>query len=149
MEKATKTAPKSSELATADHSAITVKSEPVAPIANDVSSAWDAFSSRPGVAATLSAFRVAASGFKWLWAQEQEFGNVRKFLIFLKDAFNAVALPLLSLVWLALNHLYQWSRKPETKTAVVSRWQSVKGWASPKFAYEREADRQVELTLND
>lgn len=141
--------PKTSELATADNSAITVQATSPAPIAADASAKWEIFTARPGVAATGSAFKKAGSGAKWLWGQEKEYGYVRKFLIFLKDAFNLIALPILSLLWLALNHLYQAARKPETKVAAAAKWQAVKVWAAPKFDYEREADRQVELTLND
>lgn len=147
MTKANKTAPTTSKLATADNSAITVQATELAPIAADASAKWESFTARPGVAATGSAFKKAGSGAKWLWAQEKEYGNVRKFLIFLKDAFNAVVLPLLSLVWLALNHVYQWSRKPETKASVIACYQLAKTWAAPKYDYETEADRNSAIEL--
>jgi hypothetical protein len=78
----------------------------------------------------------------WAFESENKFG--RSVAIFLRDIFVQVALPLLSLLWLALSAVYQKASKPETKAAIIARYEAVKAWASPKFDYERDAEQ---LTL--
>jgi len=142
-------APKTVELAPSNDSLIAIQPTQSAPIASDFSAQWETFTARPGIAATGSALKSTAAGFKWVWRYEKENGTMQTFAAFLWDAFKAIALPLLSLLWLALNHGYEWIRKPETKTAIVARYQSAKSWLAPKFNYEREIDAQTELTPND
>ena len=125
-----------SELATANNVAITVQSTSPAPIAVDVSSAWDSFSVRPGVAASLSALSKTKDGFMYIWEAEQEEQFGQSVVVFLWQIFKAVVLPLLSLVWLALNKGYVWALQPQTRAAASEKWQEVKGW----FGAEVEVD---------
>ena len=140
MTKTTKAAPKTSELATANNAAITVQATQPAPIAADASAKWEAFTARPGVAATGNALSTLKASAIEVWKYEKEHHTVKSFALFSWDVVQRIALPILSLLWLALNHLYQAARKPEAKAAIVARYQAVKDWAAPKFGYEREVD---------
>lgn len=139
--------PKTSDLTTADNRAITVKAETVAPIAADASAKWELFTARPSVAATGSAFKTAGNGFKTIWTEEQENEYGKSFLMWGFSIFKAIALPLLSLIWLAINTAYVWTRKPETKAAIIARYQSLKTWLAPKFSYEREPVDEAAIEL--
>lgn len=141
--------PKTSELASANNVAITVKAEPVAPIAADASAKWETFTARPAIAATGNALSTIGDSLKVAWKEEQEDHHAQRFFVRAFEFARVIALPIISLLWLALNYIYQWSRKPETKAAAAAKWQVIKDWAAPKFGYEREADRQVELNPND
>ena len=147
MTKSTKAATSTSDLATTKDTAITVQAVSPAPITADVSSQWESFTARPGVAATGNALKGAADGLGLVWAHEKEHGTGRQFLEFCLDASKAIALPILSLVWLALNSAYIWIRKPETKAAVSAKWQALKDWAAPKFNYEREQADESAINL--
>ena len=147
MTKATKAAPKTSELATAENSAITVKAVSPAPIAADASAKWESFTACPVVSASLFALTATGDGVKLVWAHEQEFHTFRLFLFFVYDGLKAIFTPLFAVLWMAINSLYVWTRKPETKAAVAAKWQAVKGWAAPKFGYDREADRESAIEL--
>ena len=149
MTKTTKAAPKTSELATANNAAITVQATELAPITADASAKWESFTARPGVAATGNALSTLKASAIEVWEYEKEHHTVKRFALFSWDAVQRIALPVLSLLWLALNHLYQAARKPETKAAAIAKWQTLKAWLAPKFAYETEADRNSELKLND
>jgi len=138
-----------STLTTAKDSAIEVQVTSLAPINQDTQNAISAFTARPAVAAGLSALNAVGDGVKLIWEYEQDSRTVRNFLIFLWDAGKAIFAPLFAVLWLAINKGYVWSRKPETRTMVAAKWQTLKGWAAPKFAYEREADRNAALKLND
>lgn len=140
-------APKTSELATAKDTAITVQATSPAPIAADISNQWEVFTDRPAVAATASALIATGKGFKTVWDEEKENEYGKSFILWGFGVLKSIFLPLFSLLWLALNGAYIWSRKPETKTAVKAKWQALKTWASPKFGYEKEGDRQAELNL--
>ena len=140
MTKTTKAAPKTSELATANNAAITVQATELAPIAADASANWEAFTARPGVAATGKALSTVKGSLIEIWEYEKETKTGKRFAEFCLDVAKRIALPILSLLWLALNHLYQAARKPEAKAAIVARYQTVKDWAAPKFGYEREVD---------
>ena len=142
MTKTAKTAPKTTE-----QNAIVVQTANLTPIAAAASAKWESIASRPGVAATGNALKGAADGLGLVWAHEKEHGTGRQFLEFCLDAAKAIALPILSLFWLALNNAYLWLRKPETKATVSAKWQALKDWAAPKFGYERSADCQTELKL--
>ena len=128
-----------SELATANNAVITVQATSPAPIVADVSSAWDAFKDRPGVAASLSALSKAKDGFIYIWEAEKEEQFGQSVVAFFWQIFKAVALPLLSLVWLALNKGYVWALQPQTRAAASEKWQEVKGW----FGAETEVDEAV------
>ena len=128
-----------SELATANNAAITVQATSPSPIVADVSNAWDSFSDRPSVAASLSALKSTRDGFMYIWEAEQEERFGQRVFTFLWQIFKAVALPLLSLVWLALNKGYVWILQPETRATASTKWQELKGWAAPKFGYEATA----------
>ena len=134
-------APKTSELATADNAAITVKAVSPAPIAADLSSQWEAFTARPVVAAGIAAMTKTKDGFLTIAAEEKEFEYGRSFIKWLWNVFTTLTVPVLALLWLAINKGYVWSRKPETRAAAAAKWQSLKTWAAPKFDYETEADR--------
>ena len=146
---ATKSTAKTSELATAKDSAIEVTATSLSPINQDTQNALAAFTARPVVAASLSALNATGEGVKLVWAHEQEYHTARLFLWFVFDALKAIFAPLFAVLWSLVNRAYVWSRKPETRAAVSAKWQALKDWAAPKFAYESEADRQVELKLND
>ena len=139
MTKSTKTAPK-----TAEESAIVVQAANPTPITADVSSQWESFTARPAVAATANAIKGAADGIALVWSHEKEHGTGRQFLEFCWDASKAIAFPILSLVWLALNSLYVWLRKPETRAAVSAKWQALKDWSAPKFGYERSESNEAD-----
>lgn len=102
------------------------------------------FTAHPASIAVKSAIVSSYNGLQAVWQFEQENRFGRSVAIFLKDIFVQVALPLLSLLWLALSTAYRTARKPETKAAIVARYEAVKVWASPKFGYERDAEQ---LTL--
>jgi len=152
MTKTTKAAPKTSELSQeklasmaldfvcGNDAAITVQATQPAPIAADASARWKAFTARPGVAATGNALSTLKASAIEVWKYEKEHHTVKSFALFSWDVVQRIALPILSLLWLALNHLYQAARKPEAKAAIVARYQTVKDWAAPKFGYEREVD---------
>ena len=129
--------------------AIAVQATQPAPIAADASARWEAFTARPGVAATGNALSTLKASAIEVWKYEKEHHTVKSFALFSWDVVQRIALPVLSLLWLALNHLYQAARKPETKAAAIAKWQTLKAWLAPKFAYETEADRNSELKLND
>ena len=120
-----------------------------APIAADASAKWEAFTARPPIAATGNALSTLKASAIEVWKYEKEHHTVKSFALFSWDVVQRIALPVLSLLWLALNHLYQAARKPETKAAAIAKWQTLKAWLAPKFAYETEADRNSELKLND
>lgn len=145
MTKTANAASKPSELATAKETAITVQVTYPAPIAADASAKWEAFTARPGVAATGNALSKVKDGFILVYAHEKEFTTGQNLFRFLFDASKAILGPLLVLLWLAINTAYVWIRKPETKAAAAAKWKSAKAWAAPKFDYERD----VELELND
>ena len=130
-------AAKSSELATADNAAITVQATEIAPIAADASAKWEAFTARPAIAATGNALSTLKASAIEVWEYEKENQRVKNFALFCWDVVQRIALPILSLLWLALNHLYQAARKPETRAKAAAKWQSLKVWAAPKFAYQR------------
>ena len=142
MTKSTKTAPKTTE-----ESAIVVQAPSPAPIAAAASSQWQAFAARPGIAATVSALIASGNGFKRIWNEEKQYEYGKSFIVWGFGVAKAIALPILSLFWLALNSAYIWIRKPETKTAISAKWHSLKDWAAPKFGYERSVDCQTELKL--
>ena len=121
----------------------------VLPINADIQSKFAEFKARPSVAATIGALAKAKDGFLDIWFEEKAHEYGRSFIEWLWSIFTAIALPLLSLLWLAINKGYVWSRKPETRAKAAAKWQSVKNWAAPKFDYETEADRNSELKLND
>jgi hypothetical protein len=93
---------------------------------------------------TIQSFKASANGLAAVWAFESENKFGRSVATFLKDIFVQVALPLLSLLWLALSTAYRTARKPETKAAIIARYEALKTWAAPKFGYERDAEQ---LTL--
>lgn len=132
---------KTSELVTAPDNAITAQAISLAPIAADASAKWEAFIARPGVAATGNALSTIGNSLKAAWKEEQEDRHAQRFFVRAFEFTKAIALPILSLIWLAANHSYQIARKPETKAAAAAKWQRLKTWAAPKFDYEREADR--------
>ena len=142
MTKSTQAATKTTE-----QNAIVVQAANLTPITADVSSQWQAFTTRPGVAATGNALKGAADGIALVWSHEKEHGTGRQFLEFCFDAAKAIAFPILSLVWLALNSLYVWLRKPETKATVKAKWHSLKDWAAPKFNYERKQADESAINL--
>ena len=135
----------SAALSTASDSAIEVTATPLAPINQDTQNAIASFASRPVVAASLSALNATGEGVRLVWAHEMEYHTVRHFFGFLLDAAKAIFAPLFAVLWLAINRAYVWVRKPETRAAVSAKWQSLKTWAAPKFAYETEADRDASL----
>ena len=128
-----------SELAAASNATITVQSTSPLPIIADASNAWNSFSDLPSVAASLSALKSTREGFMYIWEAEQEERFGQRVFTFLWQIFKAVALPLLSLVWLALNKGYVWILQPETRATAFTKWQELKGWAAPKFGYETTA----------
>ena len=145
----TKSTSKTSAIATAKDSAITVQATQPAPIAADASAKWEAFTARPGVAATGNALSTLKASAIEVWKYEKEHHTVKSFAEFAFDASKRIALPILNLGWLAANKGYQHARKPETKAAAIAKWQTLKAWLAPKFDYENEADRNSELKLND
>jgi len=128
-----------SELATTDNAAITVQATSPAPIVADVSNALETFTTRPAVAASLSALVATGDGVKSVWEFEQQNQFGRSVVLWAWDIFTAVALPLLSLIWLALNKIYVWAIAPQTRAAASEKWAELKAWAAPKFAYENTA----------
>jgi hypothetical protein len=102
-------------------------------------SALELFRAKPAVALTIQALSTSANGLKAVWAHEQETKFGRSVLLWGRDIFIAVALPLLSLIWLAVKLAYQIARKPETRAVIARRYESVKAWAAPKFSYDAEA----------
>jgi hypothetical protein len=107
-------------------------------------SALATFRAHPAANLTVKSFTTSFNGLQAVWQFEQENRFGRSVASFLKDIFVQVALPLLSLLWLALSTAYRTARKPETKAAIIARYESVKAWASPKLGYERPAEQ---LTL--
>ena len=140
-----------SALATAKESAIeTTASEIIVlPINSDVQTAFSSFTARPLIAAGINAAVKTKDGFLAIAAEEKEYEYGRSFIKWLWNVFTALTVPVLALLWLAINKGYVWTRNPETRAEAATKWQSLKDWAAPKFAYETEADRQVELKLND
>ena len=136
-----------SELATAEDTAIAVQAISPAPIAADTSAQWEQFTARPAVAATGKAFKATATGFKTVWDEELTHEYGKSFVLWGFGVLKAIALPLLSLIWLALNTFYVWVRKPETRRAAAARWQSFRAWLEQKFNYERKVDGQTEPKL--
>ena len=108
----------------------------VLPINADAQVAFSEFKARPGIAATIGALAKAKDGFVAVWAEENEHEYGRSFFEWLWSIFVAIALPLFSLLWLAINKGYVWSRKPETRAKAAEKWQVVKGW----FGAEAEVD---------
>ena len=147
MTKTAKTKTKTSDLATTKDTAITVQAVSPAPIADAVFSQWESFTARPGIAATANALKGSVDALALVWSHEREHGTGRQFLEFCFDASKAIALPILSLFWLALNSVYIWIRKPETKAATSAKWKAVKAWAAPKFNYEREQADESAINL--
>lgn len=139
----TKSTAVTSELATANNAAITVQATSPAPIVVDVSSAWDSFSVRPGVAASLFALSKTKDGFMYIWEAEQEEQFGQSVVVFFWQIFKAVALPLLSLIWLAVNKAYVWLIAPQTRAATSEKWAELQNWLAPKFNYSRTADEQL------
>lgn len=132
----TKATAKTSELATADNAAIPVQSTSPAPIIADISTALETFTARPAVAVTLSALNATGDGLKSVWQFEAENKFGLSVASFVWDIFAAVALPLLSLVWLAINKGYVWALSPKTRATASAKWAELKVWAAPKFDYE-------------
>jgi hypothetical protein len=99
---------------------------------------------KPALALARQSFKASADGLAAVWAFESENKFGQSVAIFLKDIFVQVALPLLSLLWLVLSTAYRTARKPETKAAIIARYESLKAWASPEFGYERDSEQ---LTL--
>ena len=147
MTKSQKNVPKTSELATAKDTAITVQAISPAPVAADASNQWKTFTAHPGVAATGNALIATGKGFKAVWDEEKENEYGKSFVLWGFGVVKAIALPILSLLWLALNSLYVWIHKPETRAAISAKWQAVKAWVAPKSDYKGESDRQAELNL--
>lgn len=141
--------PKTSELAPANNSVIAVQAEDITPLAltADAQGAIATFTACPGIAATGNAFSKAKDGIVLMWEREQKSSTVKNFFIFLWDAGKAIVWPLILLLWSAMNAVHVWRQKPDTKKAAAEKWQAVKGWFEPKFAYETEADRNSELEL--
>jgi hypothetical protein len=104
-------------------------------------SALATFRAHPATNLTIQSFTTSFNGLQAVWAFESENKFGQSVAIFLKDIFVQVALPLLSLLWLALSTVYRTARKPETKAAIIARYEAVKTWASPKFGYERDAEQ--------
>ena len=127
------------ELTMASNAAITVQATLPAPIVTDISNAWDSFRVRPGVAVSLSALSKTKEGFIYIWEAEQEEQFGQSVVVFFWQIFKTVALPLLSLIWLALNKGYVWAIAPQTRAAASEKWQELKEWAAPKFGYEKTA----------
>jgi hypothetical protein len=100
-------------------------------------SALSTFKAHPATNLTIQSFQASFNGLAAVWAFEQENHFGQSVALWLIDIFKAVALPILSLIWLALSMAYQKAKHPATRAAVVSRYQSAKAWASPKFGYER------------
>ena len=125
-----------SELATANDTAITAQATSPAPITSDISTALETFTARPAVAASLSALVTTGDGVKSVWEFEQQNQFGRSVVLWAWDIFTAVALPLLSLVWLALNKGYVWALTPHTRAAAAEKWAELKVWAALKFDYE-------------
>jgi hypothetical protein len=98
----------------------------------------------PAAVNTAQAFKDTWTGLQAVWQFEKENQFGLSVLKFVGDIFVQVVLPLLSLIWLALSTAYRTARKPETKAAVIARYQSAKAWMAPKFGYERNAEQ---LTL--
>lgn len=121
-----------SELATASNAVITVQATQPAPIAVAASAKWDSFTIRPGVAASLSALSKTKDGFVYIWEAEQEEQFGQSVVVFLWQIFKAVVLPLLSLLWLALNKGYAWAKEDETRAVAAKKWQEIKKWVSQK-----------------
>ncbi|MGB3298666.1 MAG: hypothetical protein WBA76_10390 [Phormidesmis sp.] len=138
------TATQETAIATIDTSATEIV---VLPINSDIKTAFTEFKARPFVAAVIAAFTKAKDGFLKVLDEEKENSYGLSFLQWLWGIFAAVVLPVLSLLWLALNKGYVWARKKETRAAASAKWQAVKDWAAPKYDYERpsEDDAAVEL----
>ncbi|MGI8933412.1 MAG: hypothetical protein ACR2FS_05000 [Phormidesmis sp.] len=119
---------------------ITTTSTATASQPNHTESALTTFSAHPSTRLTWQAMTATADGFRAVWAMEKESKFGQSVALFLKDIFIACLLPLLSLLWLALTTAYRFARHPETRAAVVSRYQSAKDWAAPKFGYEQPSD---------
>jgi hypothetical protein len=107
-------------------------------------SALAIFKAHPATMLTIQSFTTSFNGLAAVWQFEQENKFGQSVAIFLKDIFVQVALPLLSLLWLALSTAYRTARKPETKAAIIARYEAAKAWMAPKFGYERDAEQ---LTL--
>lgn len=104
-----------------------------------------AFTSHPAVALTGDAIKATVAGVKLVVDHEREYHAAQHFFQFCIDAFKAIALPLLSLVWLALTTAYKFARNPETKAYIVARYEAVKAWAAPKFGDEYSDSDQLEI----
>jgi hypothetical protein len=99
---------------------------------------------RPSLALIRQSFKTSADGLAAVWAFESENKFGQSVLFWFADIFGAVALPILSLIWLALKLVYQKANHPDTRAAIIARYEVVKAWASPKFDYERDTEQ---LTL--
>ena len=117
------------------------------PINADVQNKFIEFKARPAVAAIIAAFVKAKDGFLKVLAEEKENNYGLSFLQWLWGIFAAVVLPVLALLWLAVNRGYVWARKPETRAAASAKWQSLKDWAAPQYDYERGAEDEAAIEL--
>jgi len=91
------------------------------------------FTAHLATVAAKDAIVSSYNGFQSVWQFEQENKFGQSVALWLMDIFKAVLLPLLALLWLGLSNAYRICRNPETKAAIVARYESVKGSITAKF----------------
>ena len=138
-----------SAIATTDVSTIETAAVEVVdlPINTDAQAAFSAFTARPFVAAVISALVKVKDGFLSVLEEEKEHNYGLSFVQWLWSIFSAVVLPVLALLWLALNKGYVWARKEKTAADIKAKWQVLRTWFAPQHDYEQGTEDEGALKL--
>lgn len=86
------------------------------------------------------ALSASAKGFATVWSHEMENKFGRTVVIWSWDIFVAVALPILSFLWLGVSTFARFVCKPETWKYISAQCRKVSDWLSLKFGSEPEKE---------
>ena len=87
----------------------------------------------PATVAAKDAIVSSYNGFQSVWQFELDNKFGQSVMLWAIDIFRMIALPLILLAWSGTVAAYRICRNPETKAAIVTRYESVKGSIAAKF----------------
>jgi hypothetical protein len=76
----------------------------------------------------ITALKASYNGLLEIWAHEDQHRNGQKFVAWLFQIFQAVALPLIMVTLSGIAASYRFAASPKTHAAVKARYQSVKAF---------------------
>jgi len=84
----------------------------------------------------IAALRTSYNGLLEVWAYEDQHRNGQKFVAWLFQIFQAIALPLIMVTLSGIAASYRFAASPKTHAAVKARYQSVKAFLKPSAPAE-------------